>query len=179
VHLIQDARTIPILRYVMRVLPISIVVLALAVPAVLSTTVWAANRPLAGSLSIEGGRGTVVIRGTGPVVGRLGKGDLQIVDLSPNDQWNPRINGAPLTRTTMRGKDVNFFIPGGRYRLTVHGDGISISARGAGYAVVKAKDATDSGTIAVGDGTPIPLPEESQRLTFGGGVAISSTNVLP
>jgi hypothetical protein len=178
VHLIQDARANPILRYVMRVVPIFIVVLALAVPGVLSATVWAANRPLAGSLAIEGGRGNVLIRGSGPVVGRLGKGDLQIVDLSPNDQWNPRINGVPL-RTTIRGKDVNFFIPGGRYRLTVHGDGISISARGAGFAVVKAKDGTDSGTIAVGDGTPIPLPEESQRLTFGGGVATSSTNVLP
>jgi hypothetical protein len=159
----------------MRVVTLAFLILTLTVSGV-----WAASRPAAGSLSIEGGRGGIVIRGSGTVVGRLGKGDLQIVDLSPNDQWNPRINGLQSTKITSRGKGVNFFIPGGRYRVTVRGDGISVSARGAGFAIVKAKDASDSGTIAVGDDEPMPLPAESQRLTFGGGgVDGSSTNTTP
>lgn len=147
--------------------------LVLIVPAV-----WAASRPPSGSLSIEGGRGSVVIRGSGVVVGRLEKGDLQIVDLSPNDQWDPRVNGLPQARLLTRGKDINFFIPGGRYRVTVRGDGVAISARGTGVAVVKAKDAAESGTIAVGDGAPAPFPLEASRLTFGGGVDGPTTKGL-
>ena len=104
-------------------------------------------------------------------MGRLGKGELQIVDLSPNDQWSPRVNGVARGRSyTVRGKDVNFFIPGGRYRVSLRGDGISVSARGSGFANVKAsKDAgNDAGTVAVGDGEPTPLPEENERIVFGG-----------
>jgi hypothetical protein len=81
--------------------------------------------------------------------------------------------------TMVRGKDVNFFIPGGRYRVTVRGDGISISARGAGFAIVKGKDVVDNGTIAIGDDAPAPLPVESQRLNFGGGAGSLSTKAFP
>ena len=48
-----------------------------------------------GSFEVKGGRGTVQISGKGVLVGRLGKGSLEIVDLSPNDQWSPRVNGIP------------------------------------------------------------------------------------
>jgi hypothetical protein len=157
----------------MRIALFATAALVLVVPAV-----WASNRPT-GTLSIEGGRGTVVIRGSGVVVGRLAKGDLQIVDLSPNDQWDPRVNGLPQARLLTRGKDINFFIPGGRYRVTVRGDGVAISARGAGVAIVKAKDAAESGTIAVGDGEPVPFPLEASRLTFGGVDGPTTKGLLP
>ncbi len=160
----------------MRIVSIAVLAAALLLPAA-----FAASRP-AGSLSIEGGRGVVVIRGGGTVVGRLGKGELQIVDLSPNDQWSPRINGVPRSRSyTMRGKDVNFFIPGGRYRVSLRGEGISVSARGSGFATVKASNDSgqDVGTIAVGDTAPSPLPGDNARVSFGGGVEAPSTKVLP
>ena len=117
-RLTLNPRAVPILPAAMRLALLVVCLLALAVPAG-----WAAARP-AGSLSIEDGRGTVVLKGKGIVIGRLEKGDVQIVDLTPLDQWSPRVNGVPRGRTVWtRGKDINFYVPGGRYRITVHGEG--------------------------------------------------------
>jgi hypothetical protein len=148
----------------MRVALVVIAVLALAVPAG-----WSASAP-AGSLSIEDGRGVVVIKGKGIVLGRLERGEVQIVDLSPLDQWSPRVNGVPRGRTVWtRGKEINVYIPGGRYRITVRGDGFSLSARGQGVATLDGlPDAAGStGTYAVGDSVPVPLPSEEERIEFG------------
>lgn len=127
-----------------------------------------------GTLSVEGGVGVVTVRGTGVLVGRVDRGEVMIVDLTPQDQWSPRINGVPRGRTTtVKGRDVTYFIPGGRYRIVVRGDGISLSARGAGYAVLKGSDnpAIDSGTFSTGDSEPRALGGEPQRAQFGGGIA--------
>jgi hypothetical protein len=143
-------------------------VLAVAVPVG-----WAASSP-AGTLSIEDGRGTVVLTGKGIVIGRLDKGDLKIVDLSPLDQWSPRVNGVPRGKTVgLRGKDVNFYVPGGRYRITVRGDGFSISARGQGNVVMTGNpDPTGAtGTYAVGDAGPSTIPSVAESVSFGGGAA--------
>ena len=132
--------------------------LALAVPAA-----FAATAP-AGSLSIEDGRGAAVLRGKGIVIGRLDRGEVQIVDLSPLDQWSPRVNGVPRGKTVWtRGKDINFYVPGGRYRVTVRGDGFSISARGQGQALLDGDPdaAGGTGTFAVGDAAPTPLPGDA------------------
>jgi hypothetical protein len=138
--------------------------LALAVPAA-----FAAVAP-AGSLSIEDGRGTSVLRGKGIVIGRLDRGEVQIVDLTPLDQWSPRVNGVPRGKTVWtRGKDINFYVPGGRYRVMVRGEGFSISARGQGQATLDgdADAAGATGTFAVGDAAPTPLPEDAQRVDYG------------
>ena len=124
----------------------------------------------AGSLSIEDGRGSAVIKGKGIVIGRLERGEVQIVDLTPLDQWSPRVNGVPRGKTVWtRGKDINFYVPGGRYRVTVRGEGFSVSARGQGLATLDAvADAAGAtGTYAIGDSPQSPLPEELQRLEFG------------
>jgi hypothetical protein len=147
----------------MRLAILSALVLVLAVPAG-----RAAATP-AGTLSVENGRGSVVLSGKGIVIGRLDKGDLKIVDLSPVDQWSPRINGVPRGKTVwLRGKDVNFYVPGGRYRITVRGDGFSISARGQGTATFEGNpDPTgDTGTFAVGDAAPSPIPSAA-LVSFG------------
>ncbi|MGL6280623.1 MAG: hypothetical protein ACRC50_13845, partial [Gaiella sp.] len=104
------------------------------------------------------------------LVGRLTRGELLIVDLTPLDQWSPRINGVPRARVVgMRGRDVNFYIPGGRYKLVVRGDGIAISARGYGVAVLRAKTGTvpDPGVFAIGDDDPDVLPDDATKVTFG------------
>ena len=148
----------------MRLLPVILALLAIAVPAGL-----AAAEP-AGTLSIEDGRGTVVLKGKGIVIGRLDRGEVQIVDLTPNDQWSPRLNGVPRGRTVWtRGKDLNFYVPGGRYKITVRGEGFSISARGQGFATLDGNpDVTGAtGTYAVGDLDPVPLPVGAERVTFG------------
>jgi hypothetical protein len=148
----------------MRLVLASLAMLAIAVP--LGT---AAARP-AGSLSIEDGRGTVTLRGKGIVIGRLERGEIQIVDQSPLDQWSPRLNGVPRGRTVwMRGKEINFYVPGGRYKITVTGTGFSISARGQGVAVVDgaADQAGATGTIAVGDGEPEAIPDTPVTIQYG------------
>ena len=148
----------------MRFALVLLCLLALAVPAG-----WAATRP-AGSLSIEDGRGTIVLQGKGIVIGRLERGDLRIVDLTPLDQWSPRVNGVPRGRTVWtRGKDVNFYVPGGRYKITVHGDGVSISARGQGLAGLDgdADAAGSTGTFAVGDSPQVARPSSLEYVQFG------------
>jgi len=148
----------------MRFALLSMLVLALAVP------VGRAATSPAGTLSIENGRGTVVLTGKGIVIGRLDKGDVKIVDLSPLDQWSPRVNGVPRGRTVwLRGKDVNLYVPGGRYRITVRGEGFSISARGQGSVTLTGSPDTvgDTGTYAVGDADPTPLPSIPLTMPFG------------
>ena len=147
----------------MRLALLTAVVLVLAVPVG-----WAASIP-AGSLSVEDARGTVVLKGKGIVIGRLERGEVEIVDLSV-DQWSPRVNGVPRGRTVWtRGKNINFYIPGGRYQITVRGEGFSVSARGQGTATLTGRpDAAGStGTYAVGDGVPAPLPVAPGRVDFG------------
>jgi len=148
----------------MRVALLSLVLLALAVPAA-----FAVASP-AGSLSIEDGRGSVVLKGKGIVIGRLDQGEVKIVDLSPLDQWSPRVNGVPRGRTVwLRGKDVNFYVPGGRYRITVRGEGFSISARGQGAVTLSGRpDVTGAtGTYAVGDDAAAPIPLLGDPVVFG------------
>jgi hypothetical protein len=148
----------------MRAVLLSALVLTIAVPVG-----WAASSP-AGTLSIENGRGTVVLTGKGIVIGRLDKGDVKIVDLSPLDQWSPRVNGVPRGKTVgTRGKNVNFYVPGGRYKITVKGEGFSISARGQGTVTVTGNPdaAGATGTYALGDDNPSPIPSTAQTLSFG------------
>ena len=123
-----------------------------------------------GSLSIEGGRGTVQITGKGVLVGRMGKGSLEITDLSANDQWSPRVYGIPRGKTvTLRGKNVSFYVPGGKYKLVAHGTDISISARGSGAITLDGDpDAVgNTGIYAIGDGAAIPLPPGTTKISFG------------
>ena len=142
----------------MRLALLLICVLVLAVPAG-----WAASRP-AGSLSIEDGRGSV-----------------EIVDMTPLDQWSPRVNGVPRGRTVWtRGKNINFYVPGGRYKITVEGEGFSISARGQGLATLDGTpDAAGStGTFAVGDSARVALPVTTEHVQYGA-PAVASKVVSP
>ena len=160
----------------MRLALLCVLVSVLAVPAG-----WGAARP-AGSLSVENGRGSVVVTGKGIVIGRLDQGEVKIVDLSPLDQWSPRVNGVPRGRTVwLRGKDVNFYVPGGKYRLTVRGEGFSISARGQGSAVLDGNPDVNgaTGTFAVGDVAPAPVPDEADRVVFGSLAALKPAKVVP
>lgn len=158
-------------------LPLLVLVVVLAVPAG-----RAATSP-AGTFSLEDGRGTVVLTGKGIIIGRLDRGDVKIVDLTPFDSWSPRVNGVPRGKTVwLRGKDVNFYVPGGRYRITVRGEGFSISARGQGAALLLGSpDVTGaSGTYFVGDESSLPVPDVPEVVSFGGPDAPGAkTGIVP
>jgi hypothetical protein len=112
---------------------LGLIVLALAVPA----GALAAAKPPAGALSIEGGKGVIVVRGNGGILGRVARGSVEVVDLTPADSWRPVVNGVTRPRKMVsKGSNLTFRILGGDYRITIKGDGISLSARGAGFATL-------------------------------------------
>ena len=135
-----------------------------------SVAVGAASAP--SSLEVRNARGEVQITGKGVLIGRMDRGWLEIIDLTPADQWSPRVNGIPRGKTVwLRGKKVSIFIPGGRYRIVAHGSDISISARGTGVAVLDGDpDAVgETGLYAIGDNPLAPLPAGTTRTSFGAG----------
>ena len=150
-----------------------IAALGLATGAVAAT---GATEPT-GTLSLESVRGYVQVKGQGGVLGRLGKGTLQLVDLSPGDRFFPRINGVARGRSVfLRGRNVSFYVPGGRYRVIVRGEGISLAARGSGFAVVDGEP-NETGFagvwgVGVGDCRAVreactPVPADRFRAEFG------------
>lgn len=137
--------------------------------ALSGTAATAADAP-GGSLAVEHGRGIVQIKGKGALVGVIEKGTLKIVDQSPSDQWSPRVNGVPRGKTVwLRGQNVTFYVPGGRYQLIAQGEGISISARGTGQASLDGNPdpVGDTGLFAVGDQPKQPIPTDAVKLSFG------------
>ena len=159
-----NARRGPILLARMRLALVSTLVLLLAASAG-----RAAARP-AETLSIEGAHGTITLRGSGVVIGRIERGDVQIVDLSALDQWSPRINGVPRGKLVWtRGKDINIYVPGGRYRIVVKGEGIAISARGHGVVTLDGRPdaAGAAGSYNVGDDDAVPLPHSTAQISYG------------
>ncbi len=121
----------------------------------------------------------MTLKGKGIVIGRLDQGEIRIVDLSPLDQWSPRVNGVPRGRNVwLRGKDVNFYVPGGRYQIIVRGEGFSISARGQGTVTLAGNPdpAGATGTYAVGDADPAPIPAATQNVAFGAAHAGDTTS---
>jgi hypothetical protein len=147
----------------MRIAALFSCLLVLAVPAL-------AGAGVRGSLEITDGRGVITIKGRGAMLGRLDKGSLQITDLAPADQWSPRVNGVPRGRlVSIRGKDITFYVPAGRYKIVVRGEGINLSARGAGAALLNGEpDPTGAtGVYAVGDDQPQAIPTEVTRVQFG------------
>lgn len=148
----------------MRLAAVVSALFVLAMPAI------AGAEKARGSLEITDGRGVVTIKGRGALLGRLDKGSLLITDLTPTDQWSPRVNGVPRGRlVSIRGKDITFYIPAGRYRIVARGDGVNLSARGAGVAMLNGEaDPTGAtGVYAVGDDVPQPIPTELTRVQFG------------
>lgn len=140
--------------------------LALVVAVPVGVTTAAASSGTSESLSIQDGRGVVVLRGSGVVVARVDRGEVQITDLTPLDQWSPRVNGVPRGRTVWtKAKDINLYIPGGRYRIVIRGEGISLSARGQGVATLDGVGL--SGTYAVGDDKAEALPDTEIKVQFG------------
>jgi len=116
-----------------RHLALCLVVLGLVTPA----AVLAAGKQPAGALSVEGGKGMIVVRGNGGLLGRVGHGSVELVDLTTGDTWRPTVNGSTRPRRVgAKGSNLTFRILGGDYRLIVRGDGISISARGSGQATL-------------------------------------------
>ena len=157
-----------------------LVALVCAVTALAASAfAWAAE-PTGGTLSVERGKGVVMIDLKGSVVGRITTGSLRVTDHTPNDRFAAVVFGRKLTqerlgpRTVLyRGQGLRFRMLGGGYRIVARGSGITVSAVGRGSVMLDGEprfEADDLGVYSL-DGTdcsvePLsctPLPLEPER----------------
>jgi hypothetical protein len=157
-----------------------LVVLLCALMALVATAVAWADEPTAGTLSVERGRGVVMIDLRGSVVGRIASGSLRVTDHTPNDRYTAVVFGRKLTQERVgprtvfyRGFGLRFRMLGGGYRMVARGSGITVSAVGRGTVMLDGEQrfaGDDPGVYSI-DGTdcsvePLsctPLPIEPER----------------
>ncbi len=161
-----------------RLLPF-LLVLGLGLPA----AAWALqSAPGDGTLVVDNGRGSVVVKARGGIIGRFDSGRLIVDDPVDGDGTGPIVYGAErirevsATRTLYIGEDVRFRMIGGLYRLQIQAVGIDISAVGRGTATLDASGFTDQPGRYAFDGAPFqPLPGVLTRYTLGQSLPVSST----
>jgi len=107
-----------------------------------------------GTLSVKRGRGALMLRLKGTVIGRVNtNGRVQIRDFKPYDgndalmTCKPKAKRLSLGVTLCTGKNIVFRVDDGRFNVQVKGNGISISAVGRGWF-----DVDGTGETGVADG---------------------------
>ena len=110
-----------------------------------ASVAWA-SEPTAGTLSVEHGKGVVMVDLRGSLLGRLGVGSLRVTDQTPNDRYAALVVGRKMTQERLgprtviyRGQGLRFRMVGGGYRVVVRGSGISVSAVGRGVVMLDAE----------------------------------------
>ena len=144
----------------------------------------AAVEPSNGTLSVEHGKGLVLLEMRGSILGRLGTGAVTVTDLTPRDGYAALVVGRKLkvthigARTTRyRGQGLRFRMLGGSWRVTVRGSAIAVSAVGRGAVTLQANRLNpfdDAGVYSL-DGTDCsvdpasctPLPDDLERFALG------------
>ena len=155
----------------------SLCALALALSAA-----WA-GEPTAGTLSVERGKGVVVVDLRGSLLGRLGAGSIRVTDTTPTDRYAALVVGRKLNSTRLgprtvvyRGVGLRFRMLGGGFKVVVRGSGISLSAVGKGTVMLDGEPrftGDDTGVYSF-DGVDCsleaaactPLPTEPERFAL-------------
>jgi hypothetical protein len=125
----------------------NLLVVLCALAALVSTSsIAGADEPTVGTLSVERGKGVVMVDLRGSLLGRLGAGTLRVTDHTPNDRYVALVVGRKVTlervgpRTVLyRGSGLRFRMLGGGYRIVARGSGISVSAVGRGTVMLDAE----------------------------------------
>jgi hypothetical protein len=120
-----------------------LVVLCALAALVVTSSIAGAAEPDVGTLSVERGKGVVMVDLRGSLLGRLGAGTLRVTDQTPNDRYVALVVGRKVSlerigpRTVLyRGVGLRFRMLGGGYRVVARGSGISVSAVGRGTVVL-------------------------------------------
>lgn len=155
-----------------------------------------AAEPTVGTLSVERGKGVVMLDLRGNVLGRLANGTLRVTDQTPGDRFAAHVVGRKLTQSRVgprtvlyRGQSLRFRMLGGGYRVVVRGSGIDVEAVGRGIVVLDADpkiEGEDSGVYSL-DGADCgvepqlcaPLPTEPERFVLGPTIDERSPRVAP
>ena len=156
---------------------------SIAAAAVLGGTAVAAQD--VGVLSVEDGKGVVMLDLKGSVLGRLSTGTLRVTDHTPWDRYSALVVGRKVTQERLgpktvlyRGQGLRFRMVGGGYRIVVRGVGISVSAVGRGVVSLDADPrlpGEDVGVYSLEEGVDCDveralctaLPDEPERFTLG------------
>jgi hypothetical protein len=160
-----------------------LVLVLCALTAATVVSVASAAEPSAGTLSVERGKGVVMVDLHGSLLGRLALGSLRVTDQTPNDRYAALVTGRKVTQERLgprtviyRGQGLRFRMVGGGYRVVARGSGISLSAVGRGAVTLDAEPrypGDDTGVYSL-DGTDCsleptlctPLPSEPERYTI-------------
>ena len=156
-----------------------------AVPAALA----AARAPGDGVLELSKVNGTVVVAGTrGTLWGQIDKGKLVVTDPIAGD-GQVLVSGAEtkhpgvLDGTTIYGgTDIRFRVTGGKYRLSLKGTGIDLTAVGVGTAQVSGDLLAETpGNYALDSGKWIPVPyfPASRLVLFGVQPTVGTSSSTP
>lgn len=164
-------------------------ILLACVCAVAATPAWGARGadPEIGTISIERGKGTVVLEVRGSVLGRLTNGTITVTDRTPNDAYIATVTGRRVlvqrrvspTKVFVRGLGLRYRMVGGSYRIVIRGQGISLSAVGRGNVSIDGEPKVvgeDLGVYSVESDVDCgmepfdctPVPDEPVRLKLGG-----------
>jgi hypothetical protein len=154
-----------------RLVVIATVLAAFTVPLAL-----AADTPADGTLSVKRGRGTVVLKLKGTVIGRVARsGRVQVRDFRPFDGYDPQLTCRPHAREIRagiwlcKGRNIGFRIDKGRFNVNVRGVGVSISAVGRGSVTVDGAGDTgvNDGTMSIDAAPYESLPDFSTTFFLG------------
>jgi hypothetical protein len=139
---------------------------AFTVPAALS-----ADTPGDGTLSVKRGRGSVVVKLKGTVIGRLTNGRVQIRDFRPFDSNVPLFTGCKVRHPTIslavcQGRKIGYRVLDGRFNVNVRGSGISISAVGRGTVTTdgSGEDGLPDGVMSMNAQPYESLPDDTTTL---------------
>lgn len=155
-----------------------------ALPAALGAGLALAAEPTPGTLSVESGKGVVMLDLRGSVLGRLAAGTLRVTDQTPGDRFGALVVGRKVTQERLgprtvvyRGLGLRFRMLGGGYRVTVRGVGIDVSAAGRGVVMLDGEprfSGDDVGLYSF-DGVDcgdepllcLPMPQDPTRFPLG------------
>lgn len=157
-----------------RALSALVLVAFLTAPA----TAWAQPESTAGrhegdgTLSVLGGRGTVDLKATGAVIGKVHKGKLRVKARVKRhgkgghgqvriQMRNGVVRHRPDGTLVYIGKNIRFRIVDLKFRLRIAGVGINLSAVAQGTCTLQASPlALDPGLFSLNGGEYVPLPFE-------------------
>jgi hypothetical protein len=144
---------------------------AVAAPAAFASEVTKGD----GTLSVRDGNGKVLLSGRVSVLGRVESGRIFFTNLEPTDLTEPDLFDTcdrvkPMTDLTTLciGTKLRFRLLSVRYKVSVIGRGINLSAVGKGQATIEGADASfDDGDFAANGGPFRPITDDAVTVPFG------------
>jgi hypothetical protein len=127
----------------------------------------AADTPADGTLSVKRGRGALVLKLKGTVIGRVNNGRVQIRDFRPLDTNDPKITCKTRIRHigagtwVCKGRKIGFRVDDGRFNVKVSGTGIWISAVGRGPGTIDGAGdgGVSDGVMSIDNASYTSLPD--------------------